>query len=120
MYVTGAVRKPGVYQLEQGDRLADAVDSAGGAVEGAQLDLVNLSLRVVDQGHYRIPRLGEAPGDVVMIPGASYPGGKRDRTGGVGPAGRKVGFELGFRRTPGNTAGDWAGSRQSHSGLPGV
>ena len=68
VYVTGAVRNPGVYQLEQGDRLADAVDSAGGAVEGAQLDLVNLSLRVVDQGHYRIPRLGEAPGDVVMIP----------------------------------------------------
>ena len=68
VYVTGAVRNPGVYQLEQGDRLADAVDSAGGAVEGAQLDLVNLSLRVVDQGHYRIPRLGEAPGDIVTIP----------------------------------------------------
>ena len=68
VYVTGAVRNPGVYQLEQGDRLADAVDSAGGAVEGAQLELVNLSLRVVDQGHYRIPRLGEAPGDVVTIP----------------------------------------------------
>ena len=35
VYVTGAVRKPGVYQLEQGDRLADAVDSAGGAVTRA-------------------------------------------------------------------------------------
>ena len=68
VYVTGAVRRPGVYQLEHGDRLVDAVESAGGAEEGAQLDLVNLSLRVVDQGHYRIPRLGEAPGDVVIIP----------------------------------------------------
>ena len=68
VYVTGAVRRPGVYQLEHGDRLVDAVESAGGAEEGAQLDLVNLSLRVVDQGHYRIPRLGEVPGDVVTIP----------------------------------------------------
>ena len=88
VYVTGAVRKPGVYQLEQGDRLADAVDSAGGAVEGAQLDLVNLSLRVVDQGHYRIPRLGETPGDVVTIPEPSIQGASgagtdgKDRTDG--------------------------------------
>ena len=77
VYVTGAVRRPGVYQLEHGDRLVDAVESAGGAEEGAQLDLVNLSLRVVDQGHYRIPRLGEAPGDVVTIPEPPIQGASR-------------------------------------------
>ena len=59
VYVSGAVRNPGVYQMDNGDRLIDALEAAGGSSEDAQLDLVNLSLRVVDQGHYHIPRPGE-------------------------------------------------------------
>ena len=47
--------------MEQGDRLVDALKAAGGANEDAQLDLVNLSLRIVDEGHYHIPRPGETP-----------------------------------------------------------
>ncbi|PKB81463.1 MAG: hypothetical protein BZY88_06480 [SAR202 cluster bacterium Io17-Chloro-G9] len=61
VYVSGAVRDPGVYTMVSGDRLADAVDAAGGAVDGAQLESVNLALRVVDQGHYHVPSLGETP-----------------------------------------------------------
>jgi len=61
VYVSGAVRDPEVYRLERGDRLVDALKAAGGAEEDAMLDLVNLSLRVVDEGHYHIPRPGETP-----------------------------------------------------------
>ena len=31
VYVTGAVRDPGVYELEQGSRLVQAIEAAGGA-----------------------------------------------------------------------------------------
>ena len=68
VYVTGAVNNPGVYQLEEGDRLADALEYAGGPKEDAILDLVNLSIRIVDQAHYHIPRHGETPREVVVVP----------------------------------------------------
>ena len=55
------MREPGVYRLERGDPLVDALQAAGGADEDALLDLVNLSLRVVDDGHYHIFRPGETP-----------------------------------------------------------
>ena len=59
VYVTGAVVNPGVYTLPPGDRLTDAIDAAGGATTDAQMEAVNLALRVKDEGHYHIPRLGE-------------------------------------------------------------
>ena len=61
VYISGAVRNPGVYPMLPGDRLADAVDAAGGATGEAQLASVNLALRVVDQAHYHIPIVGETP-----------------------------------------------------------
>ena len=75
VYLSGAVRNPGVYQVEQGDRLIDALNAAGGAKEDALLDLVNLSLRVVDQGHYHIPRPGETPppGSALSVPAPLAP-----------------------------------------------
>ncbi len=59
VYVSGAVVRPGVYTLEEGDRLEDAVDAAGGATSGADLSAVNLALRVADERYYYIPELGE-------------------------------------------------------------
>ena len=40
VYVTGAVRNPGVYALEQGSRLVQAIDAAGGATEEAEASRV--------------------------------------------------------------------------------
>ena len=78
VYVSGAVRQPGVYQMDNGDRLVDAVESAGGANEDAQLDLVNLSLRVVDQGHYHIPSPGEPQRGDAAAPGPAPQGTASD------------------------------------------
>ncbi len=55
VYVAGAVRQPGVYPLTSGDRLVDAVEAAGGATDDADLEAVNLAVRVEDEGYYYIP-----------------------------------------------------------------
>ena len=79
VYVSGAVVKPGVYTLQEGDRLVDAVDAAGGATSGADLSAVNLALRVADERYYYIPELGELPppaaSPLIRIDGAEFSGG---------------------------------------------
>ncbi len=61
VYLSGAVRYPGVYPFLLGDRLKDAVEAAGGATDDAELHRINLSLRVQDEAHYHIPSAGETP-----------------------------------------------------------
>lgn len=61
VYVSGAATNPGVYTLRSGARLADALAAAGGSTAEADLAAVNLARRVRDEGHYHIPRVGEAP-----------------------------------------------------------
>ena len=61
VYVSGAVREPGVYTVGANSRLAAAVDAAGGATGEADLDSVNLAARLVDEAHWHIPKRGEAP-----------------------------------------------------------
>ncbi len=36
VYVSGAVRNPGVYAASEGDRLAQVIETAGGATEDAE------------------------------------------------------------------------------------
>ena len=60
VYLRGAVGRPGIYVMEEGDRLADAIAEAQGVTEGAQLDCVNLAIRVKDEAQYHVPGTGEA------------------------------------------------------------
>ena len=55
VYVSGAVRRPGVYTMRDGDRLSDALAASGGAAEDAQMSCVNLAVRVRDEAHYHVP-----------------------------------------------------------------
>lgn len=48
VHVAGAVASPGVYELEDGSRVRDAVAAAGGAAAGANLDALNLAQVLVD------------------------------------------------------------------------
>ncbi len=60
VYVAGAVREPGVYSLKDGDRLVDAVAMAGGATASADLETVNLAVRLEDEDYYYIPGIAPA------------------------------------------------------------
>jgi competence protein ComEA len=59
--VAGWVRRPGVYRLPAGARVIDAIEAAGGARPGAELQALNLAAPLVDGTQILVPRPGEAP-----------------------------------------------------------
>jgi len=78
VYVTGAVAQPGVYYLHDGDRAIDALEAAGGPAADADLESVNLALRLRDEDQVLVPRLGEAAdGPVGALGEAQAPAGER-------------------------------------------
>ena len=59
VHVAGAVRRPGLYELDAGARVADAIDAAGGPRPAADLDTLNLAESLVDGGKVEVARVGE-------------------------------------------------------------
>ncbi len=62
VHVVGSVRRPGLYRLREGSRIADAVRRAGGATRRADLSLVNLAAPVADGVQVVVPRRVPAGG----------------------------------------------------------
>jgi competence protein ComEA len=56
VHVAGAVRDPGVYRLDPGSRVDDAVGRAGGATSRADLSQVNLAAKVEDGRQVLVPK----------------------------------------------------------------
>jgi competence protein ComEA len=56
VHVAGDVRKPGVYTLHAGARVADAVERAGGARGSADLSAVNLASKLEDGRQVLVPK----------------------------------------------------------------
>ena len=63
VHVFGAVADPGLYVLRQGARVVDAIAAAGGLVDGADEDAVNLARPVSDGEQLEVPLLGAGPAD---------------------------------------------------------
>ncbi len=58
VHVSGAVRRPGLYRLADGARVDDAIRAAGGVLEDADLDALNLAARVKDGDKVLVPAQG--------------------------------------------------------------
>lgn len=69
VHVDGAVSKPGLYKLKPDARVNDAVSVAGGFSDDAQVQFVNLALKVSDGQKVYIPKLGESVKGVSAIAG---------------------------------------------------
>lgn len=61
VHVTGWVRRPGVYELLEGDRIIDAIRRAGGARHGADLSSLNMAALLVDAQQIVLLKKGRGP-----------------------------------------------------------
>ncbi|MDR2113974.1 MAG: ComEA family DNA-binding protein [Bifidobacteriaceae bacterium] len=76
VYVTGAVATPGVVELPSGARLAQALERAGGTLDGADLTVLNLAALLQDGERIYVPLPGETP------PPVWGPGGQTNTNSG--------------------------------------
>ncbi len=103
VHVAGAVHRPGVYRLDAGGRVKDAVARAGGATAKGDPNAINLAAKVTDGQQVVVPRRaasGPATAGAAAAPGATVAPGtaappvnlntataeQLDTLDGVGPA----------------------------------
>ncbi len=74
VYICGQVKEPGVYELEAGARIGDAVEKASGMTEDAAEDALNLAQTLADGQMIRVPskeEFKETEKDLVIVSGGS-------------------------------------------------
>lgn len=59
IYITGAIKNEGVYELEENSRIADSIEKAGGLTEEANINNLNLAYVLQDGMKVHIPKKGE-------------------------------------------------------------
>lgn len=78
VYVTGAVKRPGVYEVSPGARVYEALNAAGGFAANADQEAVNLAAKLEDGAQIKFLRKGEAAAGVAgaaQIPAGGSQGG---------------------------------------------
>jgi competence protein ComEA len=70
VHVAGAVRRPGLYELAPGARVADAIDAAKGPLRRADVDALNLAEVLTDGVQVYVVRRGEVPPSASPATGA--------------------------------------------------
>lgn len=57
LHITGEVNSPGIIEIEEGSRLANAIEAAGGLTENADINKINLAYVVKDGQKINIPNV---------------------------------------------------------------
>ncbi len=92
VHVVGEVKQPGIYSLEAGSRLVDAIFAAGGFDETADQASINLARALSDGEQVLVLKIGEAPAANTSSSGAALISLNRanqaelETLPGVGPA----------------------------------
>lgn len=77
VHVSGAVISSGVYELPEGSRVSDAIDAAGGMVDDASEDALNLARVLVDGEQVVVPTVEEHMQELeTAADGGASPSGK--------------------------------------------
>ena len=63
VHVAGAVVHPGIYVMEEGQRIRDAIDRAGGALEDGNIHALNLAKRLIDEEKVFVPKVNSSQGE---------------------------------------------------------
>lgn len=67
VHVIGEVENPGVVELEEGSRIIDAIEKAGGKTEEADLSKINLAYIIEDGVQIYVPRIGDDMNTITQI-----------------------------------------------------
>lgn len=59
IYITGAVKNEGIYEIEENSRIADSIEKAGGLTEEANIENINLAYILEDGMKIYIPKKDE-------------------------------------------------------------
>lgn len=80
VYICGAVKQEGVYELEVTDRVSEAVQAAGGFTKKADRKAVNLARHVTDEEQIVIPeRLSKDASEIETMVAGEAQGGTGNR-----------------------------------------
>ncbi|MCR5023337.1 MAG: ComEA family DNA-binding protein [Lachnospiraceae bacterium] len=63
VYVTGAVKNPGIYEVPSDTRIFQVIDKAGGFTEDADAEALNLASQVQDGSVIRVPDISRETGN---------------------------------------------------------
>ena len=72
VHVSGSVKRAGVYQLEKDKRIIDAIEKAGGMLEEADSDALNLAEKIKDGMKIKKKKKGEKPTTSTNLKSQSY------------------------------------------------
>ena len=78
IHIAGAVHQPGVYQLSKGKRIIDALKMAGGEMEKANLNAVNLAAHLYDGQKIVIPFIPQNNEDMLIEAALSNEGSQQN------------------------------------------
>ncbi|NMB09430.1 MAG: hypothetical protein GX982_01905 [Tissierellia bacterium] len=59
IHITGEVKSPGIVKLQEGDRIIDAIEKAGGLTSKADQSSINLAQKLFDEDKVNIPEVGQ-------------------------------------------------------------